>query len=333
MERSAIRAAAWMFTRPVPHFAPLHAGYACCAALLTMRDRGRAGSSPAVTRGRFCLRSPDGAQRNPGRGVDVHSACPAFRSAPCGLRLLVPHFAPLHADYACFHPPPVSRGRMGLVTSVHFLILRSPRSGRLEGWPGRMKAWFETRGCAALLTMRDRGRAGSSPAVTRGGFVFVARMERSAIRGGAWMFTRPVPHSASLHAGYACCAALLTMRDRGGAGSSPAVTIEKCGCRSPFGAQWSSGQNALLRHCRAAAKRRDPAIHAGLPHLQRWRSACNSSPWTAGSSPAVTRGRFCLRSPDGAQRNPGSGVDVHSSCPAFRSAPCGLRLLPLPKWS
>jgi len=28
-------------------------------------------------------------------------------------------------------------------------------------------AWFETRGCAALLAMRDRGRAGSSPAVTR----------------------------------------------------------------------------------------------------------------------------------------------------------------------
>jgi hypothetical protein len=30
-------------------------------------------------------------------------------------------------------------------------------------------AWFETRGCAALLTMRDKGRAGSSPAVTRDG--------------------------------------------------------------------------------------------------------------------------------------------------------------------
>jgi hypothetical protein len=77
---------------------------------------------------------------------------------------------------------------------------------------GRMKTWFETRGCAALLTMRDRGRAGSSPVVTREG------------RG-----RRPRSY-----------------------------------CITP----------KLLRHCRAAAKPRDPAIHAECPHLH---GTCSSS--------------------------------------------------------
>ena len=63
-------------------------------------------------------------------------------------------------------------------------------------------AWFETRGgachragpwpdpLAALLTMRNRD-------------TFVARMQRSEIRGGIEACSS-VPHFAPLHAGYAC---------------------------------------------------------------------------------------------------------------------------------
>jgi hypothetical protein len=57
------------------------------------------------------------------------------------------------------------------VTSVHFLILRSPRSGRLEGcWHALPATHGSRRAAAALLTMRDRGRAGSSPAMTNESF-------------------------------------------------------------------------------------------------------------------------------------------------------------------
>jgi len=153
-----------------------------CAALLTMRDRGRAGSSPAMTRGRFCLRSPDEAQRNPGRGVDVHSSCPALRFAPCGLRLLRRKWClptvRIHAALRAGPPSTMLRmvalprftGEDGLGDFRLLPHPEEPAKRASRRMAGRMKTWFETRGCAALLTMRDRDRAGSSPAVTSGRF-------------------------------------------------------------------------------------------------------------------------------------------------------------------
>src|SRR6476660_10322373 len=71
MERSAIRGE---LHRPIPHYASLHAGY-----LLLNLDR--------VTASNRSYRSPDGAQRNPGRASPPH---PALRFAPCGLLAAYP---------------------------------------------------------------------------------------------------------------------------------------------------------------------------------------------------------------------------------------------------
>ena len=67
-------------------------------------------------------------------------------------------------------PSPVSTGEDELVgpPSIPHPEKPAQRASRRMRMLGRIAGgvWFETRGCAALLTMRDEGRAGSRPAVT-----------------------------------------------------------------------------------------------------------------------------------------------------------------------